>query len=78
MSLTYRIWEEIAMSIVPWINFSFPFTTCLVKLLLITYSTRQKRRGERGSLLLTPLVQEKKPCNLPSIEIDGLADKRIE
>jgi hypothetical protein len=53
---------------------NLPSTTSFEIYLLNTSSAKQKRRGERGSPCLTPLVQLKYPCDLPLIETDKKAD----
>jgi len=53
------------------------FLTSLVMLLLINSSARQNNNGDSGSPCLTPLEQEKKPCNFPLIEIEIFADASI-
>jgi len=45
--------------------------------LLNTSSTVQNKRGDKGSPCLTPLLQLKKPCSLPLIEMESFADSKI-
>jgi len=59
MSSAYNICEGIWRSLVPLISLSLFSLTNLDKLLLITSSARQNKRGDNGSPCLTPLVQLK-------------------
>jgi len=45
--------------------------------MLSASSTRQNRRGERGSPCLTPLLQEKYPCCVPLVETEIIAELRM-
>ena len=76
-SLTNKALEGWIELLGPLLRESLFKVTSLLIPRLKTSLARQKRRGESGSPCLTPLLQEKKPIDLPLTRKDNFAEWRM-